>query len=126
MSYDVCVYGPADESGEGQELYEAALGSHGAIRHYWVKPAQLLGLPLLSLLPGEDLTVRHEELAALSTELQTLVKHWIDTVPDDETIMYHIEHRRFRIPLLIDLLDRVDRLRAAIRIAELTGGYLYI
>jgi hypothetical protein len=65
-------------------------------------------------------------LAALSAELQALVRHWIDTVPDDETIMYYIEHRQFRVPLLIDLLDRVDHLRAAIRIAELTGGYLYI
>ncbi|MCC5576465.1 hypothetical protein IMZ11_12565 [Microtetraspora sp. AC03309] len=58
--------------------------------------AQLLGLPFLAQLPGENLTVPHEELTAFSTELNTLVAHWVETIHDDD----HVDERDAGVPLL--------------------------
>ncbi|WP_433368773.1 hypothetical protein [Streptosporangium sp. CA-115845] len=126
MSYSVSAYGPDDGSDEPRELYEAALGSNGTITHYWLKQAQLIKLPILARLRHEELLVKHEELAAFSKELRSLSIRWVEMVPDDEIIMYQIGSRTFRVPLLVDLLHRAAHLDAAIRIAQLTGGYLDI
>ncbi|GLK09222.1 hypothetical protein [Streptosporangium carneum] len=126
MSYVITVYGPDDGSGECAELYEAAMGGHGIVIEHWAKPAQRLGLAFLSQLPGEDLTVRHEQLTAFSEELDALARHWTSTPPNERTISTSAGGHLYETPLLVHLLHRLSLVRAAVRIAELSGGHLYI
>lgn len=103
-----------------------SLGGQKTVLDYWAKPALQLGFELLSQLSGENLAVRNDQLSALSAELNTLAQQWIDIVPDDVTLSGTIGGRPFTVPLLVDLINRMNRLRDAIRIAELTGGHLQI
>ncbi|MEV5830355.1 hypothetical protein AB0L25_32800 [Spirillospora sp. NPDC052242] len=116
MSFDVTVYGRKAGHGELRELYEVPLGGHGTVVEYWVGPALALGLPILARLERGELTVAHEELAAFAQELDVLAGHWADVVPG----------RRRSTSLLTALLHRLALVRAAVRMAEVTGGHLYV
>ncbi|WP_329249338.1 hypothetical protein OG417_02960 [Actinoallomurus sp. NBC_01490] len=126
MSFDVTVYGPTTDSKEQEELYQQPLGGHGTVTRYWLQPAEHLGLTFLPRLSSGMLTVEHHQLTAFAQELKLLPRHWVTSVPDDASVPGTIAGRDLTTPLLVHLLHRLALLRAAIRIAELSGGHLYI
>jgi hypothetical protein len=126
MSFDMTVYGPTTDSKEQQELYQHPLGGHGTVTRYWLQPAGHLGLTFLPRLSSGMLTVEHRQLTAFAQELNLLAHHWTTSVPDDASVSGIAAGRDLTTPLLVHLLHRLALLRAAIRIAELSGGSLYI
>ncbi|MBE3015111.1 hypothetical protein IL992_38990 [Microbispora sp. NEAU-D428] len=126
MSYDVYAYGPPDANGHSPELFDAPLGSGTALGHHWAAPARELGLPFLSRVAGDELLIAHDDLLDLTAELDRLEAHWAETIPDKSRVDYDVNGRRLPVPYLIDLLHRAQLFRAAIRIAEITGGHVHI
>jgi len=110
-------------------LFDAPLGSNGAIHSDWSRPAAELGLPLLARMYADGLDVSGQELMTLREEVDALTRHWLDTVDSDETITYSLvgsREARVQVPLIVDLLRRADDLRSAIRIAQRVDGFLTI
>ncbi|WP_158578450.1 hypothetical protein [Spongiactinospora rosea] len=126
MPYFLTAHGPPDAYTDGPELYENALGGAATVREHWIAPARRLGLPILARLATEDVTVRHTDLDTLAAEVVRLSQDWTDSVPGDATTLHLIDGRRFEVPLLVDLLHRADHLTAAIRLARLAGGHVWM
>ncbi|MFI6518066.1 hypothetical protein ACIBF1_21095 [Spirillospora sp. NPDC050679] len=126
MSYDITVYGSASPSAAPTELYGQPLGSHGTVSEYWAAPARELDLAILKGLSEGRVAVGHHQLAAFAQELDALAGHWVAAVPDGAAVTSVIGPRTFTTPLLAHLLHRLALVRAAVRIAELTGGRLEI
>ncbi|MGK5557844.1 hypothetical protein ACSNOI_40195 [Actinomadura kijaniata] len=127
MSFDLAVHGTPRGPGQQEtELYEHPLGAHGTVMRHWVEPAGRLGLPLLARLSDGELTVGHHELAAFAEELNALARDWQTSVPGDGTIPVVAGRRHYETPLLDHLLTRLNILRMALRMAEVTDGHLYL
>jgi hypothetical protein len=109
-----------------QLLFEAPVGSDGAIRSYWSAPAAALELRLLNGLYDNGLEVAGEDLATLRSEVESLQRHWIETVDDDAVITYQIEGREIAVPMLVDLVGRAEDVLADIRIAQRLVGFVTI
>ena len=94
---------------------------------HWSRPAAELGLRLLAQMYAEGLDVAGEELTALHDEVDSLSRHWLDTVAPEETTTYSfVGSREEQIPLIVDLWRRADDVLSAVRIAQRTDGFLSI
>ena len=92
----------------------------------WKMPSIELHLPLLAGVYERGLEAHGEVLHTLSEELQSLSSYWIATVPDSETKSTTIANRRFEVPLVVHLMNRVEAVEWGIRLALAIGGYLTI
>jgi len=75
---------------------------------------------------GDELLIARNDLIDLTAELDRLEAHWAETIPDDSRVDCTVNGRRLSVPLLIDLLHRAQLIRAAVRIAEVTGGHVHV
>src|SRR4051812_46356223 len=60
----------------GQQAFMRPLGAGQTVFQFWSAPAQELGLPLLGRVYEDGLTVRHEDLNQLESELSALESRW--------------------------------------------------
>lgn len=98
-------------------LYDNFLGGDGTVFEYWYAPAKRLGLPLLTKIYHEGLSISATEgLEQLSKELHTLEAHWhtlkLPEWPPDFKESY--------------LLERMGVFREAIQVALEQRGCLIV
>jgi hypothetical protein len=101
---------------EAKCLFEAALGSEGAMREFWSDPASRLGLPLIADIYEQGFTngIKWSDAQLSQVEQETLYlqEHW--------------SHMSFSDELKEDLRTRVEDLQKAIAVAQEHDGVLTI
>jgi hypothetical protein len=92
----------------------------------WSRPANELGLRILGGAYEKPTIVQGHYLEGLRQETDALESWLIANVPDDSFRQTTIGHRRFEVPLLVDLINRLQDVGAAIGLAQALKGTLTI
>jgi hypothetical protein len=107
-------------------LFRAPFGTDGTVHDHWSIPAVHLELPLIGSIYQHGLQVEGDDLDRLEAELGRLEEYWAEFVDPTIEVRYMLGRYVFQVPLLVQLSIRADSVRAAIRVARTSDGYLTI